>query len=283
MSDAVYASVIIAAHNEATVLRRTLTGLLGGDGRSELEVVVAANGCSDATAGVAKEVAGVQVVEIATPGKANALNVAERHASAYPRIYLDADIALSAAEAHRLCSVLHDGLALAACPSRRLDLTGCSLVVRAYCAISQHLPAFERGLFGKGVIALSFQGRQRFTTFPAVIADDLFLDSLFAPNEKVVLGDVKVNVAAPRRTRDLLRRLERVRRGNLQLRAVPPNGTGETSTTRSVPTSWLADVVLPRPWLAPAAVVYVAVTLVAELRARRATDAGWGQDRSRRA
>jgi glycosyltransferase involved in cell wall biosynthesis len=280
--DPVRPCVVIAAHTEEAVLGRTLARLVGHEAGSDLEVVVAANGCTDATAQVARGVPGVQVVEIPTPGKANALNLAERRAKGYPRVYLDADIALSRADLERLCSALDDGSVLAACPSRRFDLTGCSLVVRAYCAVSQHLPAFERGLFGKGVVALSLQGRQRFTTFPPVIADDLFLDSLFGPGEKAVLQEVTVSVAAPRRARDLLRRLERVRRGNRQLRAAAPAATGGASTARSLPLSWLADVVLPRPWLAPAAVVYVAVTVVAELRARRATGVGWGQDRSTR-
>lgn len=283
MPDAVRACVVIAAHNEAAVLHGTLARLVGGDGPSDLEVVVAANGCTDTTVEVVKAAPKVRLVEVPTAGKANALNVAERHATAYPRIYLDADIGLSHQDLDRLCSALSDGALLAVCPSRRFDLTGCSLLVRAYCAISQHLPAFERGLFGKGAIALSAEGRRRFTTFPAVIADDLFLDSLFAPSEKAVLREVTVEVAAPRRAGDLLGRLERVRRGNRQLRATKVAGTGGATTARSLPMSWLADVVLPRPWLAPAAVVYVSMTAVAELRARRnGVGRGWGQDRSRR-
>jgi hypothetical protein len=44
--------------------------------------------------------------------------------------------------------------------------------------------------------------------------------------------------------------------------------------------SWLRDVVLPRPWLAPAGVFYAAITLIAERRSRTTTD--WGRDDSSR-
>jgi hypothetical protein len=41
-------------------------------------------------------------------------------------------------------------------------------------------------------------------------------------------------------------------------------------------------VVVPRPWLAPAAVCYVVLTAVAALRARRAGASGWARDESSR-
>jgi hypothetical protein len=82
-------------------------------------------------------------------------------------------------------------------------------------------------------------------------------------------------VAAPWRTRDLVRRLARVRAGNAALRAARP---GVRPASRL---GWLRHAVLPRPWLAPAAACYVALTLVAELRARRPVTA-WGRDHSTR-
>jgi hypothetical protein len=49
--------------------------------------------------------------------------------------------------------------------------------------------------------------------------------------------------------------------------------------------SWLRDVVLPRPWLALAAVGYVALTVAAALQARRARKSArvWARDESSRA
>ena len=57
--------------------------------------------------------------------------------------------------------------------------------MRQYFAISSRLPVYRDGLFGRGMIAVSEQGRARFDQFPDLVADDLFLDSQFATAEKV--------------------------------------------------------------------------------------------------
>jgi glycosyltransferase involved in cell wall biosynthesis len=286
-------SVVIAAHNEEQVLGRCLESLTAGTHATELEIVVAANGCSDNTAAVARSFPGVTVVELPRPGKAAALNAAEGVATGFPRIYLDADMCLTSDQVESLCDALairaegpdRRSLStpppLVAYPRRRMDLRGRPLLVRAYYAINQRLPAFTRGAFGRGVMCVSATGRRRFDVFPDVIADDLFLDSVFDGVEKRQVSEVEVLVQAPLRTRDLLRRLERVRRGNRLLRQEL-----EHRTTVSVPPartlSWLTDVALRRPWLLPAAGVYVALTAVAELRSRRGTSQGWGRDDSTR-
>ena len=55
-------------------------------------------------------------------------------------------------------------------------------------------------------------------------------------------------------------------------------------TTRDDGSSWLRDVVVPRPWLAPAGACYAALVLTAELRARREArgTVAWGRDESSR-
>jgi glycosyltransferase involved in cell wall biosynthesis len=276
-------TVVIAAHNEAAVLGATLDAVLRDALPGELEVIVSANGCTDRTAEVARGTAGVVVVESPLPGKTGALNRAEAVATGFPRIYLDADIPASTATIRALRDALAGPAApLVATPARRLEVRGRPLVVRAFYAVQRHLPVFEECLMGRGLIAVSEQGRARFTEFPDVVADDLFLDGLFDRTERVRLQHVTTTVATPLRTRDLLRRLERVRRGNAALRQLAPDDA--TAVRRSDRTSWLRDVVLRRPWLAPAAVVYVAVTLQAARRARRGpvTDATWNQDASSR-
>ena len=47
-------SVIIPAHNEERVIARTLEAMVAGASPGELEIIVVANGCSDATADVAR-------------------------------------------------------------------------------------------------------------------------------------------------------------------------------------------------------------------------------------
>jgi glycosyltransferase involved in cell wall biosynthesis len=276
-------SVVIAAHNEAAVIGRSLDTLLTGARPGEFDITVVANGCTDDTAAVAAARPGVRVVERAQPGKAGALNAGDAVAQGFPRVYLDADIPLTAEQVRAIGVAVADGYA--AMPRRRLDLKGRPLPVRGYFAINARLPVYRDALFGRGVIALSEAGRARFTTFPDQVADDLFLDSLFASDEKRQVGSVTSTVATPHTTRDLLRRLARVRAGNTALRAAAATGTAPPAVRASRKLSWLSDVVLPRPYLLPAAVFYVAITMTAQRRADRALRAGdttWGRDESSR-
>jgi glycosyltransferase involved in cell wall biosynthesis len=275
------ASVVIAAHNEAAVLGPCLDLLLGDAAPGELDVIVVANGCTDRTADVARARGGVRVIELARPSRVAALNSGDAVATDYPRIYLDADIHVTTPTIRALCGALAaPGAPLVAVPSRRLELDGRPLLVRAYYAIQRWLPVFDEGLFGRGLVALSMAGRERFTEFPEVMADDLFLDSLFTGAERLRLPEVATSVATPMRTRDLVRRLARVRRGNAALRSAGVPGHAVRPSDRW---SWLRDVVVPRPWLAPAATVYVVLTAWAALLARRTRDAAsLGRDASRR-
>jgi glycosyltransferase involved in cell wall biosynthesis len=270
-------SVVIAAHNEARVLGGCLDALLAG-GAEGLDVIVVANGCTDETAAVARARPGVRVIELAAASKPAALNAGDAAAVGFPRVYLDGDIPLSGGAVRRLAAALAGGdRVLAAVPTRRLVLTGRPLPVRAYYAVHARLPVFATGLFGRGAIALSEAGRARFDRFPDMIADDLFLDSLFNQRERVVVGEVAAPVGTPLRTGDLVRRLVRVRAGNAAMR------TAQAGVRRADRLSWLTDVVLPRPWLAPAAVYYVGLTVTAALLARRRSRAThWGRDESSR-
>jgi glycosyltransferase involved in cell wall biosynthesis len=287
-------SIVIAAHNEAAVIGRCLDALLDEPARP-LDITVVANGCTDTTADVARARTGVRVIELPVASKAAAFNTGDAAARGWPRVYLDADIVLSTAEVHRLSAAVSTGQALAAAPRRRLATDGRPLPVRAYYAVHTRLPVFRTALFGRGAIALSAAGRGRFDRFPDVIADDLFLDSQFTVEEKCEVPEVTAWVAAPRRTRDLVRRLSRVRAGNAALRhrrtgrpaPLAPGGGHPAPLAvahRVRPASrlsWFRHVVLPRPWLAPAAVYYVGLTVAAALRARRRAT-GWGRDDSSR-
>ena len=93
---------------------------------------------------------------------------------------------------------------------------------------------------------------------------------------------MRVQVAAPRRTRDLLRRLARVRRGNASMRAAL--AADEAAPRGAARTSWLRDVALRNPALIPAATCYVVITLTAAILARLPQRPGrtWGRDDSSR-
>lgn len=282
-------SVVIAAHNEAAVLGGCLDALLADAAPGALDITVVANGCTDGTAAVAARRPGVRVLDLAEAGKARALNAGDAVARGFPRVYLDADIVLAPGAVRSLAAALRpstDGgpVPLAVVPRRRLDLTRRPVLVRAFFAINSRLPAYDRALFGRGVIALSAAGRARFDAFPDIIADDLYLDSLFAWEEKREVAGVASVVATPRRTRDLVGRLARVRAGNAAMRAAAAAGEAPSGVRRSARSSWLRDVVLRRPWLAPAGACYAALVLTAELSARRQRRQGvrWGHDESSR-
>lgn len=274
-------SVLIAAHNEEAVIGSCLEALSRQRAVEPLQIIVAANGCTDRTADVARR-HGAEVLVTDQPGKANALNLADDLADGYPRIYLDADIALPVNAVELLIGALHDNpTACAAVPSRELDVAGRPFIVRSYIAISSRHPAFQDGLFGRGVIALSERGRSRFATFPTLIADDLFLDSLFTRQEKIHLDSVTVTVDTPPRVRDLMRRLVRVRRGNAQLRAAARNGELNLEVRNTERSAWLTQVVRKDPRLLPSGVIYAGVTILASLLARRsASSTAWGSDRN---
>jgi glycosyltransferase involved in cell wall biosynthesis len=275
---------VVAAFNEEAVIGRHLDLLLRGTGAGELDVVVAANGCVDATVEVA-QTRGVRVLDLPAAGKAGALNAGDAAATAFPRIYLDADVGVDADGVRALVAALEappaDGpAALVAVPDRELVTTGRPWPVRSYYAVQSRLPAAQTGLFGRGMIAVSERGRARFDAFPEAVADDLFLDGVFGLDERVVVASVRTRVETPRTTRDLVRRLTRVRRGNAELRAAAERG--EVPRVRPASrTSWLRDVVVRQPRLAPAGVVFAVLTLVAELRARRPAR-GWEVDASTR-
>jgi glycosyltransferase involved in cell wall biosynthesis len=280
-------SIVIAAHNEATVVGRCLDALLVGAAPGEFDVTVVANGCTDGTAQVAAARAGVRVLELPTAGKAAALNAGDTVAIGFPRIYLDADIVIAADGVRALRDALvgSDPVSvarvLAAVPRRELDVSRSPMLVRAYFAINSRLPVFQNALFGRGVVALSEDGHARFDRFPDLVADDLFLDSLYSAAEKREVDTVSARIVTPRRTRDLLRRLVRVRRGNASMRAALAAGGG---VRPAAPASWLRDVALRNTTLIPAAACYAAITVTAAVLARfpERPSGAWGRDDSSR-
>lgn len=268
--------VVIAAHNEEAVIGRCLRRLLADAGPDEFDVVVVANGCTDRTAEIARGFPGVRVIELDRAGKAGALNAGDRASEVFPRLYLDADVLLGTADARALGAALTRSV-LAVAPRRVLDTTGRPALVRAYYAINGRLPAFRGALFGRGAVALSGAGRATFPEFPELLADDLYLNSIFDPGQRREVAAAAAVIATPLRSIDLLRRLTRVRAANAALRSHTPWATPARRL------AWLRDVVAPEPRLWPAAPVYLGFTLAAALAGRRPGAARrWARDDSSR-
>ncbi|WP_255769404.1 glycosyltransferase [Pseudarthrobacter sulfonivorans] len=226
-------AVIIPAHNEAAVIRRTLAALAGPIASGAVEVVVACNCCTDATADVARSFPGVRVVELPQASKTGALNAGDREATRWPRLYLDADIVLPlGALCATLASLSDSNGVLCARPSFRYDTHGASWPVRAYYRARNRLPQASESMWGAGVYGLNLKGHERLAEFPDVTSDDCYIDRLYGPAEKVVIRCEPVEVRTPRSTGALLATLRRVYRGNSELHG--PAGSHTAVTLREL-------------------------------------------------
>lgn len=273
-------SVAIPAHNEATVIRRCLGALLGGFAPGELDVVVACNGCTDGTADVVRSSGlAVRVVEVAEASKPSALRAADKALVAFPRLYIDADVFLPSDSARMVLERLRTGPALAARPPIRYDTTGSAFLVRSYYRARARVPAVMNSLWGAGVYGLSAAGRERFQSFPDVIADDLFIDQQFQSSEIEIVESAPVVVTVPRRTSDLFRILRRTYYGNAENRALP-DGTASTATSTL---RGLAGATLVEPAKAVDTAVYMGFAATARITLTIAAPTRWGRDESSRA
>jgi hypothetical protein len=272
-------SVVIPAHNEEQVIARTLRCLLADAEPGCFEVVVAANACTDRTVELARTFPGIDVLDLPQPGKPGALTAGDARVTAFPRIYLDADVELDTASALALAERLRVGDVLAAAPGRQLDLTGSSWPVRAYYRLWEQLPSVQQGMFGRGVIAVGEVGHATMSGHAAVVNDDGRADALLR-ERAVIVSEATVRVRCPRTVGALLRRRARTARGNTELRRIGTPSTSTADTVREV-----ARLATAHPRLLPSAAVFMVVTIAARFvgwRQRRTTSTNWGRDDSSR-
>jgi exopolysaccharide biosynthesis WecB/TagA/CpsF family protein len=269
-------SVIIPAHNEASVLARTLAPLAPLAVSGQIEVIVVCNGCSDNTAAIARGFAGVTVLEIGRPSKAAALNAGDAAATKWPRLYLDADVEISQHAVRDVLAALTAGGPLAARPAVKFDLQDAHPLVHSYYRARLRLPSARNRLWAGGAYGLSEQGRRRFGDFPDLTADDLFVDRLFDPAEKAVLDVDPVVIRPPRTPRDQVAVLHRVYRGNAE-----QNGdAGQHSTARQTFAEVLRSV--RGPLSAVHAVVYLGFAVAGRQGTAKPGEGGWERDDSSR-
>lgn len=274
-------SVVIPAHDEAAVIGRLLDALVSDSRAAELEIVVVANGCSDATVPVAREYEpAVRVVEIAEASKTAALDAGDTEATAFPRAYVDADVTVDVSTLLALADALEEsGGPLVASPPLEVDTSGASWLVRQHYRVWELTDYRRSGHIGSGIYALSATGRARFGRWPRVIADDRFVQQLFRPDERRTIDDGSFSVRSSRTMSAHLRRTTRIARGNLELpsesEAVPDRSPERRAAN-------LVGRVIRRPGLWPAFAVYSVTSSVPKLRARRLIadrrEAEWARD-----
>jgi hypothetical protein len=167
---------------------------------------------------------------------------------------------------------LEAGDVLAARPSFRYATEGCAPAVRAYYRARARIPGMTEHLWGAGVYGLSAEGHARLGRFPDLVADDLYVDQIFEPAEKVVVPTQPVLVQCPRTVRALVDTLRRVYRGRSQVaRALPVAPVGGLGP-------------LLRSVRSPAQLLDAAVYAALVLRARttRRATGGWQRDSTSR-
>jgi len=270
-------SVIVPAHNEASVIERCLVPLSTLD-PGEVDVVVVANGCSDSTAEVARRVApSATVVEIDQASKPAALRTGERHAKRLPRLFIDGDVEVTARAVQDTLAALNGG-AVAARPPFVYDAAAATWLVRSYYRARTAMPSLHKHAWGAGVYGLSEAARNRFGEFPDLVGDDLWVDRLLAPGELEVVDTDPVRVSTPRDAPSLLRVLRRAQRakGEAAGPEAPRNPPTEFSAARDL------RAVVGRGATGPFdALVYSCFALTARALARRRTT-GWERDDSSR-
>jgi glycosyltransferase involved in cell wall biosynthesis len=272
-------SVIIPAHNEEAVIDRCLASLTGGSNADELEILVVANGCTDATVNIVAQHPQVRLVEVGVASKHAALNAGDAAASHFPRAFVDADIEVDPGALLAVSRALADAGAYVGAPAARVDLTGCSWAVRAYYRISLRLAWSTDAPVGTGVYVLSRAGHARLGRFPDIINDDQYVHDMFRPEERVCVTEHEFIIRPARNLRALVMRRTRQLEGGAEFQARFGALPGHASGPGAI------ELLRADPRGAIDLVVFAAVKVAAMWRLRRKRRlgrTGWERDDSSR-
>lgn len=279
-------SVIIPAFNEETVIGRTLDSLIESIGDSPAEILVVCNACNDRTAEIARSYGQrVQVIETTKGGKCNAINLGEKNAKTFPRIYLDADITVSPTFFADIENALCGTPIHAAWPNVAYDTEDSSWLVAGFYRVWTTLPYNRPGRIGVGVYAVSETGRATFGSFPNIISDDGYFRGLFDPEKRLVVHSCHTFVLAPRDLRSLVAVRVRSRMGVQQLHRDYPELMKRHSSKQEL--TWKSYLPCLKPGVLAFFPVYFAVVLLTKISAFRKLrqnedSAIWNRDLSQR-
>ena len=215
-------SIIVPAHNEASRGFSVLATIEAAAEELNALVIVVCNGCTDDTLAVARTARRVEVAEIPEASKAAALNVGDELAGAvFPRLYLDADVCITVDALAKVAASLRGPDGAIAGPTTSYLLDGAPWLVRRYYDALAEIPFLARLssdlMIGRGLYAVNAAGRARFERFPALTADDGFIDRLFDPNEKRVVSDAVAGVPVPGTVKGFFRAKTRAAAGTKEL------------------------------------------------------------------
>lgn len=276
-------TVVMPAHDEAGIIRSALAAILSAPADA-IDVVVVANGCTDDTAARATDLsAAVRVISIDEASKIAALNAGSQAVETYPVAYVDADVEVSGTDLLTLAERLAADDRCQVASPRMVVRASPSFWVRQYYRAWALTDYRSSGHIGSGVYMLTRAGRERFKDFPPVIADDLYVQRLFAVAERLTPDDLCFHVAAPGTLSSLVKRNTRIAAGNLELAEVfpdlaPPSGRvgvrGLLARVWARPSSWLGLLVY--------STVYATVQRRARVLRASAKSIAWSRDETSR-
>lgn len=188
-------SVIIAAHNEAPVIRRRIENLLELDGPPDrLEIIVASDGSTDATASIAAAVATdrVTVLDLPRVGKADALNAAVARATGEILVFSDANSEFAPDAIRRLVRPFADPAVGGVAGDQRYRDDGGGVGERQYWDFDRRLKQAESaaGNVISATGAIYAIRRDLFEPVPPGVTDDFITSTaVIAQGRRLVFAD----------------------------------------------------------------------------------------------
>ena len=277
------ATVIVPAHNEASVIEDCLNSIVNQHGVDH--IIVPCNGCTDNTVEIVEsKFPKVVCLDIKKPSKTNALNVAEKKAKelgiSYPVFYIDADTQLSENAIVHISNVINSGEVLLAAPTPIINTDKSSFLVKTYYKVWTNLPYIKEGVIATCSFIVSEEGRQRFDKFADVIGDDGFIRCHFKNKEIANIKGAEIYITAPKDIFSLIKIKTRARLGNMELIAKNKCPVREEKHYGNV----VKEILFSKNFIS--ASIYILIALIIRVRAnvqfKKLSTYTWEKDTSSR-
>ena len=271
-------SIIIPAHNEAESIEATLRSILASKLDRPLQIIVVANACKDDTAERARRVdPSIEVIDTPTGGKPNAMNMGDKIARYFPRAFVDADIQLSEDALQKVADAFKDPNCHIAAPAALHTYSGRNPFLRGYYKLWSSLPYVRDAIMGSGFYAIDSALRARFDQFPAITADDKFIQTLSRPDERRKVAGCSAMIKMPETFDALIKVKTRWTYGNMELAESRPDSKDNDQNQYK----GVLGHLVRRPWLwvhVPTFLYVWRTTKIAAKKKLAAKQSAWDRD-----